>query len=215
MHLNLGLGCMLWAVWALAAVLWLGGEARGDDGPAADVASGWTAGYYAGVAANGVHHTGYVPGTVFNAEKYAVGGKIFGGYQFAPWGQIEVAYHYLGQVSFAEGLPFSSKERSHAISGSFLFVTHPISTWLIPTFTPVRLLLRTGLAYKHIAHNSTLGSFEEGVAAGLVGVGWQFEITERLFARVEYEFLTPAIGGTNRAINVMHTPLSVVVGAKF
>lgn len=175
----------------------------------------WTTGFYVGGGVGGVHHTGYVPDTPWNSEQYAVGGKVFAGYRYLDWAQVEVVYHYLGEVTFDEGLPALSKEHSHAVSVVSMFVSQPLSTWLMPTLLPTRVLLRAGLGYKDISHSAIVGSFHEGVAVGVVGFGVEYELSNLTFVRLEYEFLTPAIGGTSRVINVMNTPLTVSFGRKF
>jgi opacity protein-like surface antigen len=186
--------------------------------------------YYVGAAANWVHHTGYVPESDWSAERYDFGGKLFGGYRFNETVSFEVAYHYLGKVSFFEGSPILSEEQSYALSGSAVFLSPALSTWAGPTNFPIHGFLRLGLAYKDIKHVSVAGSFHEGVLSGVLGAGLELRLTSNVFVRLEYEFLSSAIGGpsrpvpilnslttvsfggTQRAINVMHTPLALTLG---
>jgi hypothetical protein len=189
--------------------------------------------YYVGAAVNWVHHTGYVPATSrwnYGAERYSFGGKVFGGYRFTETISFEGAYHDLGKVSFHEGLPTLSDERSYAVSGSAVFLLPALSTWVGPTNLPIHGFLRLGLAYKDITHLSPVATFHEGVLSGVLGAGLELRPTSNVFVRLEYEFLSTAIGGpsrpvpifnsltavnlggTQRAINVMHTPLALTLG---
>jgi hypothetical protein len=189
--------------------------------------------YYIGGAVNWVHHTGYVPDAGrlnYAAERYSFGGKAFGGYRFTETVSFEAAYHCLGEVSFSEGSPVLSHERSYAVSGSAVFLSPALSTWVGPTSLPIHGFLRLGLAYKDITHLSPVATFHEGVLSGVLGAGLEFRPTSTVFVRLEYEFLSTAIGGpsrpvpifnsltvvniggTERAINVMHTPLALTLG---
>jgi outer membrane protein with beta-barrel domain len=189
--------------------------------------------FYVGAAFNWTHHTGYVPNTTFSVERYTVGGKVFGGYRLNEVVQLEGAYHYLGRVPFYEGVLTNSHESSWAVSGSVFLVSPPISNWIGPTHVPIHAFVRFGLAYKDITHESVFGTFHEGILSGVFGAGWEYRLTPSVFARVEYEFLSTAIGGgsqnipalnslfqvnigaTNRVVNVMHTPLAVTLGMNF
>ena len=166
----------------------------------------------------------------WSAERYAFGGKIFGGYRLNETVSFEAAYHYLGKVSFFEGSPILSEEQSYALSGSAVFLSPALSTWAGPTNFPIHGFLRLGLAYKDIKHFSVAGTFHEGVLSGVLGAGLELRLTSNVFVRLEYEFLSTAIGGpsrpvpifnslttvsfggTQRAINVMHTPLALTLG---
>ncbi len=192
-------------------------------------ASMWP-GFYAGVGVNQVHHTGYVPKTEWNTEEWVTGGKLFAGYRVNDWAQFEVAYHYFGDSAFYEGNPVLSRERTQALSASFIYVSAPVSQWLIPTYFPTHVLLRIGLAYKNIHHTSVYGTFNEGILSALIGTGIEVRFSPRWFARLEYEFFSTAIGGppqsvpslaslfkltiggTERAINIMNTAVSLTVG---
>jgi hypothetical protein len=123
-----------------------------------------------------------------------------------------------------------SDERSYAVSGSAVFLLPALSTWVGPTSLPIHGFLRLGLAYKDITHLSPVATFHEGILSGVLGAGLEFRPTANVFVRLEYEFLSTAIGGpsrpvpvldslttvsiggTERAINVMHTPLALTVG---
>jgi hypothetical protein len=216
------------------------GAARGADAPtpvykAEPIPSApvlWSR-YYVGAAANWVHHTGYVPDSGrlnWAAERYSLGGKVFGGYRFTETVSFEAAYHYLGKVSFFEGSPILSEERSYAVSGSAVFLSPALSRWDGQTNLPIHAFLRLGLAYKDITHLAAVGTFHEGVLSGVLGAGFELRPTSNVFVRLEYEFLSTAIGGpsrpvpifnsltvvniggTQRVINVMHTPLALTVG---
>jgi OmpA-like transmembrane domain len=186
--------------------------------------------FYVGAAINWVHHTGYVPDSPWSAEAYTFGAKAFGGYRLNPWVQFELAYHYLGEISFVEGQPQRSHERSQAVAASVMLVSDPISKWIGPTHVPIVAFVRFGLAYKDVHHDAWYGTFHEGFLSGVFGAGWEYRISPSMFVRVEYEFLSTAIGGpphavpainslfqltfggTRNAINVMHTPLAITLG---
>ena len=167
--------------------------------------------FYGGAGVNGVHHTGYVPDTAFSSEIYRAGAKAFAGYRVNDWVSFETAYHYLGEGRFDEGLAVESRERSQSVFGTVLVFSPAVFERVLPT----RAFLRGGFGYKAIRHVSAVAAFDEGVVSWVVGTGFEFELTSRLFARLEYEFVSRGIGGTRHAINVMHTPLSVSVGVRF
>ena len=145
---------------------------------------------------------------------------------------VEAAYHYLGEVQ-VEGLPVVTHERSHAVSGSLVYMTPPLPQFLGTNFASWHLMARAGLAYKRITQTSALEAVNEGILSGVIGAGAEFRITPQVFTRLEYEFISTAIGGptqsapalnssfkanfggTNRVINVMHTPLALTVGVYF
>jgi hypothetical protein len=104
-----------------------------------------------------------------------------------------------------------SRERSHAIGATGMLYLPE----MLPDLVPTRLFLRGGFAYKDISHVAAVGTFHEGVISWVAGFGLQFELTSRIFMRLEYEFVSRGIGGTNRVINVMHTPLSASLGVRF
>ena len=115
--------------------------------------------YYVGAAVNWVHHTGYVPADSkwsFGAERYSFGGKVFGGYRFTETVSFEATYHYLGKVSFFEGSPILSDERSYAVSGSAVFLSPALSSWVGATNLPIHAFLRLGLAYKDITDRKSV-----------------------------------------------------------
>jgi len=192
--------------------------------------------FYAGGAFNWVHHTGYVPNTTTQADtaQYTVGFKVFGGFRFMPQNSIEIAYHHLGQVQI-EGLPLETHERAWAISGSFVHVSPPFSQWIGPGpwNNYLHAFVRVGLAYKHVEQTSAAGTLDEGFLSGVIGAGIQAQFTPQWFGRIEYEFLSTAIGGppqsvpgfkglysvtlggTNRVINVMNTPIAFTLGYNF
>jgi hypothetical protein len=154
--------------------------------------------FYVGGAFNWVHHTGYVPDTPTQADtaQYTVGFKVFGGYRFMPQNSVEIAYHHLGQVQI-EGLPIETHERAWAISGSLVHVSPPFSQWIGPgpLNDYLRAFVRLGLAYKHVEQTSALGTLDEGFLSGVIGAGIQAQFTPQWFGRIEYEFLSTAIGG--------------------
>ncbi len=209
--------------------------------------------FYIGAGGGGVHHTGYLPAwslaaqppsnSGFNVQQYGLGGKVYAGYEVYDWLRLEGAFHYLGSANFFStynlpglvgvGAPSLNTEKSYALAGSVVFVSPPLSSWSIPTYLPTYLLFRVGVAGKDINQTGNAGSFEEKTLAGMVGAGFEFRLTPSWFARLEYEYLSTAIGGptmsvpelhglfhahfggTQNVINVMHTPLSASVGYRF
>jgi opacity protein-like surface antigen len=192
--------------------------------------------FYAGGAFNWVHHTGYVPNTTTQADtaEYTVGFKVFGGYRFTPQSSFEVAYHHLGKVKI-EGLPIDTHEQAWAVSGSFVHVSPAFSQWVGPgpLNDYLHAFVRLGLAYKHVEQISALGTLNEGFLSGVIGAGIEARFTPQWFGRIEYEFLSTAIGGppqsvpgfkglinvkiggTDRVINVMNTPIAFTLGYNF
>ena len=192
--------------------------------------------FYVGGAFNWVHHSGYVPNTTTQADtaQYTVGFKVFGGFRFSDVNAVEVAYHHLGRVKI-EGLPDETHEQSYAISGSVVYVSPAFSQWIGPGpgYEYLHAMLRLGLAYKHIEQISAIGTIDEGILSGVIGAGVEARFTPQFFGRIEYEFLSTAIGGppqsvpgfkglinvkiggTNRVINVMNTPLAFTLGYNF
>jgi hypothetical protein len=189
--------------------------------------------FYIGGAANWVHHTGYVPNQQWNVEHYAFGGKAFGGFRINPYVHVEVVCHYLGKVPFDEGFPTPSYERSYAVSGSVLLVSPSISQWIGTTHLPIHAFVRFGLAYKGITQIAFDGTLREATESGVFGAGLEYRPSSKIFVRMEYEFISSAIGGTSlsvpalnslfnvefggtrRVINVMHTPLALTLGIYF
>lgn len=189
------------------------------------------------------HHTGFVPNTnnMYNVEKYEPGGKAFVGWHFDPDWAVELSVDYFGETSFYEkGFSTMSKERSFALTASVLWFTPPLSEWvpwyndIMPSMMPpVRAFARGGFAYKNIHQEAQDGTFDEGTVAFVVGGGAEFELSERWFARFEYEFVSTALngpsepftalnglftahlGGTARVVNVMNTELALSAGYRF
>lgn len=187
--------------------------------------------HYIGGALNWTHHTGYVPNTSWDVEQYTFGAKVFGGYRLNDHVAVEIAYHYLGRAPFDEGFATPSYERSHALSGSVVIVSPSVSSW-VGASHPIHVFVRLGLAHKDITHEALVGTFHEGTMAGVLGAGLEYRLPNNLFVRFEYEFISTAIGGplqtvpalrlfpvnvggTRQAINVMHTPLALTLGASF
>jgi opacity protein-like surface antigen len=189
--------------------------------------------YYGGVGVGGVHHTGYVPHSIYNAEAYDAGFKGFLGYRLNGSFALELGYDYVGTSTFDEGFATPSRERSFALTGTAIYFSPPMSEWLMPTFVPVRMLARGGLAYKNIHQAAADGTFDEGILSFVIGGGAEFELSPRWFMRLEYEFVSTAVGGpsepfralnglftadfggTQRVINVMHTELAASIGVRF
>jgi opacity protein-like surface antigen len=171
--------------------------------------------FYFGVGANDVHHTGYVPGTRWSEEIWRPGGKVLVGWR--PFGTIglEGAYYYLGQGSFTEGAAVRSTESSHALSGSLLAYTPALSMWSMLDSWPTRLFARVGTAAKFIHHRGPFGALDEAGISYQLGFGIEVDLTSSVFVRVEYEYISKIIGGTDRVINVQHTPISAVMGVRF
>jgi opacity protein-like surface antigen len=188
---------------------------------------------YVGVGGNVAHHTGYMPNSPYNAEMWTPGAKLFAGYRVNDWLALETTYHYLGTSQFDENVGVRARETSQSFSASVIFRTQPISRWVGSTLVPTRLLARLGLARKLIHQTSIVQTNTEFTTAAVVGLGVEFDITDRIFIRAEYEYISTAIGGplqrvsglaglyyvtvggTHRVVNAMHTPLSVSVGWRF
>lgn len=170
---------------------------------------------YAGVGAADVHHTGYVPNTRINVESWKAGGKAFAGILLTDPLRFEATYRYLGRSRFEEIPPVRSRERSQSIGGSILLYSPELSSWGVPTIVPTRLFSRTGLAYKMIEHRSPVTTANESGLSYVIGGGLEIDLTQRLFFRFEYEYISKIISGTRRAIDVQHTPLTMVVGGRF
>jgi hypothetical protein len=110
-----------------------------------------------------------------------------------------------------------------------MFFSPNLSSW-VGAPVPIHAFVRFGLAYKDIHHSAFDGTFNEGILSAVFGAGWEYRISPRLFVRFEYEYISTAltgppqsvpglqglwhvaIGGTHRAINVMHTPIALTVG---
>ncbi len=217
-------------VLCLGAQLFAAGAARAQSIMSSVPVYDW----YVGVGAFGNHHTGFSPlNHAYNMQSYAVGGKAFVGYQFNEAVAAEVSFDYFGCASFPEGFPTDSKECSFAVTATGLLYSPPVSEWLMPTLVPIKLFARGGFAYKNIHQDSYDGAFDEGIFAFVVGGGAEFEIDPRWFMRVEYEYVSTAIGGpsepyaalndlftanfggTNRVVNAMHTEIAVSGGMRF
>lgn len=196
--------------------------------------------WYFGAGVMPVHHTGFVPNTnsKYNIETYGPGGKVFVGYRINDVFSTELGFDYFGSVSFNEGFPTMSTERSFALTGTVLVFSPPVSEWMpfadqIWMSAPVRLFARGGFAYKHIHQEAFNGTFNEGILSFVLGGGAQFDIDPRWFMRIEYEFVSPALngpsqpfsalnglftaslGGTSRVVNVMHTEIAISGGMRF
>jgi hypothetical protein len=206
---------MRWFVVPLAAVL------LGQPASAAEVRdflsidqSDWTILMrpYVGVGGSYIHHTGYDKDTVLSAEQWEVGGKAFGGFMVTPALNLEFAYHYLNKTPLKPEI-FAGTEESYAVAGSVMLFTKRFRLPWEGAFH--RWFVRGGAAYKHITDDNILNpgrQTEDGVAA-VVGAGVEVEFTNSLFGRVEYEYISKI--GTNRAINVQHTPISASLGIRF
>ena len=220
---------------SIAALVTLGGGLVAVTSPAhsQDVTLMSPYRFYAGVGAGVVHHTGYMPNTCFNSEMWVPGVKLFGGVKINDWLLFEAAYHYLGTSTFFESAGVRARETAHSLSGSLIYYSPALSRWLINTPVPIHILVRGGLAYKNIHQTSAVQTNSEGIFSFVVGAGLEFELTRRMFARVEYEFISTAIGGpsqrvpslkglfdlniggTRRVVNLMNTPITASLGWRF
>ncbi len=189
--------------------------------------------FYVGGGVSVVHHTGYMPYSPFNSEEWVPGTKVFGGYKITDWLLVEGAWHYLGTARFFESPGVRARETSNSLSATLLYYSPPVSSWLFDTPLPVHVLVRGGLAFKDIYQTSVVQTNEEGILAFVVGAGLEVEFSKRWFGRLEYEFVSTAIGGpgqnvptlkglfnlniggTRRVINLMTTPISLSVGYRF
>jgi opacity protein-like surface antigen len=169
---------------------------------------------YVGVGGSYIHHTGYDRDTTFSAEQWEIGGKAFAGFAVTPALNVEVAYHYLNKTPLKPEL-FGATEQSYAVAGSLMLFTKRFRLPWEGGFH--RWFVRGGAAYKHITEDNILNpgpsrQVEDGVAA-VIGGGVEIEFTNSLFGRVEYEYISKV--GTERAINVQHTPISASLGLRF
>jgi hypothetical protein len=206
--------------------------------------------FYVGGGIGVVHHTGYLPQQSlatqntpegFNVKRYALGDKVFAGYEVYDWLRLEGAFHYLGSANFFSifdkpgvvGAFSMNTEKSYALAGSVLFVARPLASWSVPWFAPTDLLFRVGAASKDIHQTGAAGDFEERTLAAVLGVAAEWQLSPHWSARLEYEYLSTAIGGphdsvsafrglfhlniggTQNVVNVMHTPLSLSVAYRF
>jgi hypothetical protein len=172
--------------------------------------------FYAGIGLNYVHHAGYVPGTPFNPEAWVPAAKVFGGWRILDRARLETSYHYLGTSTFSEGLPLNTSERSHAVSETLLLFTPPVQELIgIPTFVPLRVFGRGGGAYKFIHQESVFCTFNESGVSYHLGFGLEWDLGQAAFVRFEYEYIFKIITGTDRVVDVQHTPISAVFGVRF
>jgi opacity protein-like surface antigen len=173
--------------------------------------------FYAGLGLNYTHHTGYIPGTQFNSELWVPAAKVFGGWRIFDRARLETAYYYLGTSRFSEGVPVDTREQSFAVSETLMLYTPPLQELTgFPTLIPVRLFGRAGGAYKFIHQQSPFGgSFDESGVSYHLGFGFEWELSSVAFARFEYEYISKIITGTDRVVDVQHTPISVVFGVRF
>jgi len=113
-----------------------------------------------------------------------------------------------------------------------VYVSPAFARWIGPgpLNENLHLMLRLGLAYKHVEQTSALGRLNEGFLSGVIGAGLEYRFSPQFFGRIEYEFLSTAIGGppqpvpgfkglinvkiggTDRVINVMNTPIALHPG---
>lgn len=169
--------------------------------------------YYVGAGAGPVHHTGYVPGTSDNTEQWKYGAKAYAGAKVVEWARVEVAYFYLGKSAFVEG-GTNSTERSHAAAASVVVCCVWLQQWVYSPW-PIGVFGRAGGAYKFINHRAAVGTFNEGGVSYLLGFGVEVDFTSKVFMRAEYEYISKIVSGTNRAIDVQHTPITLGLGLRF
>jgi hypothetical protein len=169
---------------------------------------------YVGGGGSYIHHTGYDPNTFLSAEQWEIGGKAFAGFMVTPALNVEVAYHFLNKTPLKPEI-VAATEESYAIAGSVMLFTKRFRLPWEGGFH--RWFVRGGAAYKHITEDNILNpgpvrETEDGVAA-VVGAGVEIEFNNFLFGRVEYEYISKV--GTDKAINVQHTPISASLGIRF
>lgn len=167
---------------------------------------------YVGGGGSYIHHTGYDRDTPFYAEQWEVGGKAFAGLAVTPALNIEVAYHFLNKTPLRPDV-LPGTEESYAVAGSLMLFTKRFALPWEGGFH--RWFVRGGAAYKHITDDNVLnpGRQTEGGMGAVAGGGVEIEFNRYLFGRVEYEYLSKI--GTERAINVQHTPISASLGIRF
>jgi opacity protein-like surface antigen len=171
--------------------------------------------FYAGAGGGFVHHTGYVPTTRLATERWVAGGKAFAGILWTDQIRFETGYYYLGRSQFFDGSPVFATEQSHAVTAASLIYTPELTRWGVPTALPTRMFARIGGAYKWINHQSGFGTFDEGGLSYLVGGGLEVDLSQRVFFRFEYEYISKIVSGTTRAVDVQHTPLTLTLGGRF
>ncbi|HJT82279.1 MAG TPA: outer membrane beta-barrel protein [Chthoniobacterales bacterium] len=165
---------------------------------------------YLGIGASCIHHTGYAPNRALSAEEWQFGGEAFGGFMVTPALNLEIAYHYLNESPLRPER-FGATEQSHAIAGSAMLFSKKLrSPWKTGFH---RWFLRGGMAFKQITEDSEDGRETEDGLAGVFGAGIELDFNKYLFGRFEYEHLFKV--GTNRVVNVRHTPISASLGIRF
>jgi hypothetical protein len=170
--------------------------------------------YYVGGGAGVVHHTGYVPDTVIQAEKWEPGGKVVAGWRPLDRVAVEASVHHFGKTSFDERAAVLSIEQSYGIMGALLLYTPTLpAEFHLPR--PLRLFGRFGGAVKFIDHDSAFGRFNESGVSYVIGFGLESEIARSVFFRLEYEYVSKIISDTGRAIDVQHTPITASLGVRF
>ena len=174
--------------------------------------------FYVGGAFTWVHHTGYVPNTLprASAEEYTVGFKVFGGYRFTPQNSVEIEYHHLGGVRI-DDMPVETHEHSWAITGSFVHESPPFTQWIGPGpwYDYLHAFVRLGLAYKHVEQDSVIGTFNEGILSGVIGAGIVAHFTDQWFGRLEYEYISTAIGGPPQPVPGFRGLYQVTIGGTY
>ena len=176
--------------------------------------------FYAGIGVFQVHHTMYDPNDSGSAaEDWVTGAKVFVGATVVepfsllpgviPDGSlaIEGTYYYLNDVPIGSANPAISKSaESHALSLAALVSTQDYSHSMLPG--PFRFFAKGGTVWKHITEFNTPGPIErESGFSVMVGGGVELDLPHQFRARMEYEFLHQI--GTSRAIDLMHTPISI------
>jgi opacity protein-like surface antigen len=170
---------------------------------------------YVGAGASWTHHTGYERDRpAVHLEQWEPSGKAFAGVWYAKRAAVEAAYHFLNSSPFRSvaGGRMPGKETSDAVAVSLLMFTPPLfANWLSSNEYVLRLYARGGGAYKWISDDNGAGLIQrESGLSYLIGGGAQLEIGQSWFARIEYEYISKV--GTERAVDVQHTPISISIG---
>lgn len=171
---------------------------------------------YVGAGLSFVHHTGYAPGGWSSTEQWKKAPKVFAGFRFSEGFSGEFAYHAMGGVS-ADGPGLArSTLQSQAVAVS-LIAKQPLSDlpWTAGTLLEdARLFARAGAAYRWTSQTYPgAAPLRDSGPTFLLGFGFEQDIGEHAFLRVEYEYMGKS--GLDETVNVQNTPVSASFGFRF
>lgn len=136
---------------------------------------GWYLGLGAGAATMQDEGEALAGSTSFDDED--TGWKLFGGWRFHRYGAVELAYVDFGEFT-GEG-PLRNNWEASGINASVLGV------WPLPN--RFSLFGKIGATYWDVENNFTGGSGDDNGTDFSYGVGAQYDFTDRVGARVEWE----------------------------